>query len=286
MVKTIRNYLSLVKFSHTVFALPFAVIGFFLAYRQTPQNVDVWLFVLVVLCMVFARNAAMSFNRLIDRRFDASNPRTQNREIPRGIITSKATVMFVTVNAILFVATTYFINRLVFFLSPVALAIVLLYSYTKRFTMLCHFVLGLGLALAPVGAYLSVTSRFELLPLLYSIIVLFWVSGFDIMYALQDEDFDKRENLKSLPAALGVKKSLTVANLLHVVAGAVVILIGAMYQFDAWYWVGAALFIALLIYQHLIVKPTDISRVNMAFATTNGLASVIFATFNVISIFY
>ncbi|MBP8642470.1 MAG: putative 4-hydroxybenzoate polyprenyltransferase [Bacteroidales bacterium] len=286
MVKTIRNYLSLVKFSHTVFALPFAVIGFFLVYRQTPQNVDVWLFVLVLLCMVFARNAAMSFNRLVDRRFDAINPRTQNREIPRGIITSRATAVFVTVNVLLFIATTYFINRTVFFLSPIALAIVLLYSYTKRFTMFCHFVLGLGLALAPIGAYLSVTSRFELLPLLYSVIVLFWVSGFDIMYALQDEDFDKRENLKSLPAALGVKKSLLVANLLHFVAGAVVVLIGILYHSDVWYWVGAALFIALLIYQHLIVKPTDISRVNMAFATTNGLASIIYATFNVISIFF
>lgn len=286
MVKTIRNYLSLVKFSHTVFALPFAVIGFFLAYRQTPQNVDVWLFVLVLLCMVFARNASMSFNRLVDRRFDAINPRTQNREIPRGIITSRATAVFVTVNVLLFIATTYFINRTVFFLSPIALAIVLLYSYTKRFTMFCHFVLGLGLALAPIGAYLSVTPRFELLPLLYSVIVLFWVSGFDIMYALQDEDFDKQENLKSLPAALGVKKSLLVANLLHFVAGVVVVLIGILYHSDVWYWVGAALFIALLIYQHLIVKPTDISRVNMAFATTNGLASIIYATFNVISIFF
>ena len=286
MVKTIRNYLSLVKFSHTVFALPFAVIGFFLAYRELPQNVDVWLFVLVMLCMVFARNAAMSFNRLVDRRFDAANPRTQNREIPRGIITSRATAMFVVVNALLFITTTYFINRMVFFLSPIALAIVLLYSYTKRFTMFCHFVLGLGLALAPIGAYLSVTSRFELLPLLYSVIVLFWVSGFDIMYALQDEDFDKKENLKSLPAALGVKRSLMVANLLHFVAGATVVLIGVISSSDAWYWVGSALFIALLIYQHIIVKPTDISRVNLAFATTNGLASIIYATFNVISIFY
>lgn len=283
MVRQFKNYLSLVKFSHTIFAMPFAFIGFFLAFKQNPENIDYKLFLLVILCMVFARNAAMSFNRLVDRHFDAQNPRTNQREIPKGIITPKASGYFVLINSLLFMATTYFINPLVLALSPVALFVVLFYSYTKRFTWFCHFVLGIGLSLAPIGAYLSAVGQFNMLPLLYSTIVLFWVSGFDIIYALQDEGFDKSNNLKSIPARFGVKRALWIASILHLVVLFTVIFIGIEYHFNIWYWIGATSFIVLLVYQHLIVSPKDLSRVNLAFATTNGIASIIYATFNIIA---
>ena len=283
MVKRIKNYLSLVKFSHTIFAMPFAFIGFFLAIKDSPDSIRIKLLLLVLLCMVFARNAAMSFNRLVDRHYDLNNPRTNQREIPKGVITPKASAYFTLINSILFIATTYFINHLVLLLSPIALFVVLFYSYTKRFTWLCHFVLGLGLSLAPIGAYLAVTGKFNLVPLLYSFIVFFWVAGFDIIYALQDESFDKSQNLKSIPAKVGIKKALHIATLLHIVVAAIVLLIGIKFDFNIWYWLGSTVFIALLGYQHFIVSPNDLSRVNIAFATTNGIASIIYSIFNIIS---
>lgn len=283
MVKRIKNYLSLVKFSHTIFAMPFAFIGFFLAIKDSPESLSIKLLLLVLLCMVFARNAAMSFNRLVDRHFDLNNPRTNQREIPKGVITPKASAYFTLINSILFIATTYFINHLVLLLSPIALFVVLFYSYTKRFTWLCHFVLGLGLSLAPIGAYLAVTGKFNLIPLLYSLIVFFWVAGFDIIYALQDESFDKSQNLKSIPAKVGIQKALHIATLLHIIVAGIVILIGVMFKFNIWYWLGSSVFIVLLAYQHFIVSPTNLSRVNLAFATTNGIASIIYSIFNIIS---
>ncbi|KAB2871182.1 MAG: 4-hydroxybenzoate octaprenyltransferase [Bacteroidales bacterium] len=283
MVKRIKNYLSLVKFSHTIFAMPFAFIGFFLAIKDSPDSISIKLLLLVLLCMVFARNAAMSFNRLVDRHYDLNNPRTNQREIPKGVITPKASAYFTLINSILFIATTYFINHLVLLLSPIALFVVLFYSYTKRFTWLCHFVLGLGLSLAPIGAYLAVTGKFNLVPLLYSFIVFFWVAGFDIIYALQDESFDKSQNLKSIPAKVGIKKALHIATLLHIVVAAIVLLIGIKFDFNIWYWLGSLVFITLLGYQHFIVSPNDLSRVNIAFATTNGIASIIYSIFNIIS---
>lgn len=283
MVKKFVNYLSLVKFSHTIFAMPFALIGFFLAFKENPSGVDFKLFFLVVLCMVFARNAAMSFNRLVDRHFDAKNPRTSQREIPKGIISPMASAYFTLINALLFIGTTYFINSLVLVLSPVALFVVLFYSYTKRFTWLCHFVLGIGLSLAPIGAYLAVVGKFDMLPLMYSVIVLFWVAGFDIIYSLQDEDFDKSERLNSLPAAFGKKRALFAANILHGISATFVLAIGYLYSFTIWYWIGSFIFIGLLIYQHTIVSHKNLSKVNIAFATTNGIASIIYAVFNILN---
>ncbi|NJO92595.1 MAG: UbiA family prenyltransferase [Chloroflexia bacterium] len=284
-MESVSKYLSLVKFSHTIFALPFAIIGFFLAVRYANFELSWKVFILVVLCMVFARNAAMGFNRYIDRDIDKINPRTAIREIPTGKINAKSVLLFVILNSILFVATTWFINHLVFYLSPVALLVVLGYSYTKRFTFLCHFILGLGLSLAPLGAYLSVTTRFDLVPLLFSFIVLFWTSGFDIIYALQDDDFDSEQNLFSVPAWLGKKKSLIVSAIVHLIAATLIIVAGLIAQFGIWYWIGASVFILLLFYQHSIVKPDDLSRVNLAFFTTNGIASVVFASFTVLSLF-
>jgi 4-hydroxybenzoate polyprenyltransferase len=283
-MSAIKKYLSLVTFSHTIFALPFACIGFVLALR-TGHAFSLKLFVLVILCMVFARSAAMAFNRYIDRKFDALNPRTAVREIPAGIINPTNALFFIIINCLLFVVTTWFINSICFYLSPVALFVVLFYSYTKRFTPLCHLVLGCGLALAPIGAYLAVTGEFAWLPLLFSFTVFCWVSGFDIIYALQDEAFDRSNHLKSIPVLFGTKGALRVSEVLHFFAFAFIVSAGIVGQFNWLYWIGVGLFSMLLIYQHTLVKPTDLSKVNRAFFTTNGIASVAFAIFTIVSLF-
>lgn len=288
----IKNYLSLIKFSHTIFAMPFAVIGFFLGvsassplFQERGLRGEVKLFFLVILCMVFARSAAMAFNRWADKKFDSENIRTKLREIPSGIVSSHAALIFVAINCLLFITATFFINQICFFLSPVALLVVLGYSYTKRFTSLCHLILGLGLSLAPIGAYLAVAGKFDLLPLLYSFVVLFWVSGFDIIYALQDEAFDRSQNLKSIPSALGKKNALFVSAILHILCAALVLFAGYSAEFHLWYWIGSGIFISLLVYQHTLVKPNDLSKVNLAFATTNGIASVLFSVFFLLEIY-
>jgi 4-hydroxybenzoate polyprenyltransferase len=281
-----KKYLSLVTFSHTIFAMPFAFIGFFLAINTT-NNQFSWLkLALMVLCMVFARNAAMAFNRYLDRDIDAKNPRTKVRDIPAGRIPAKNALIFTILNCLLFIGATWFINSLCFYLSPIALIVILGYSITKRFTALCHLVLGLGLSLAPIGAYLVVTGEFALLPILFSLAVLCWVSGFDIIYALQDEDFDRAENLHSIPSYLGKKNALMLSNFLHVLAAAFVIA-PLFFTVLAWpYYLGLFIFISMLIYQHLLVKPNDLSKVNFAFMTTNGIASVAFALCFLFDIYY
>ncbi|MBS1609391.1 MAG: UbiA family prenyltransferase [Bacteroidetes bacterium] len=312
-MSTVKNYLSLIKFSHTIFAMPFAMIGFFLGLRffaeeivhsqhkvadgepffslpsWIPVTVDVrsilLLFFLVLLCMITARSAAMSFNRYLDRTFDAKNPRTAIREIPAGILKANNVLLFTIVNCILFIACTFFINRICFYLSPVALFVVLGYSYTKRFTPLCHLILGLGLSLAPIGAYLAVTGKFNLLPLLFSFAVIFWVSGFDIIYALQDEEFDKSQQLHSIPAWLGKSKGLRFSEILHLLSAVCVIAAGFFGHFGVLYWIGVAVFIGMLIYQHSIVNTNDLKKVNLAFMTANGIASVVFAIFVIADLF-
>jgi 4-hydroxybenzoate polyprenyltransferase len=275
---TLNNYLTLIKFSHTVFALPFALIGFFLANSQF--GFDWGILVLVLMCMVFARSAAMAFNRYIDRDIDLKNPRTaQVREIPKGVISPKAALLFVISTSLGFILTTYFINTLCFYLSPIALIVVLGYSYTKRFTSLCHLVLGLGLALAPLGAYLAVSGEFALSPILFSVAVLFWVSGFDIIYALQDDTFDKENKLNSIPVFLGRKKALNLSKFFHIITFLSLAYAGVLLEIHLLYWIGFALFSALLIYQHTIISEKDLSRVNLAFFTTNGIASVVFGVF-------
>ncbi len=323
----IKSYLSLIKFSHTIFAMPFALIGFFVALIKIEYATSVvpgwhtkiyppsWLkddnsigfskdsllgkifagsnptyivivyFTLVILCMVFARSAAMAFNRYLDRQYDAENPRTAVREIPAGVISAKNALIFTVISSLLFIACTYFINKLCFYLSPVALVVVLGYSYTKRFTPLCHLILGLGLSLAPIGAYLAVTGQFALLPILFSLAVIFWVSGFDIIYALQDEAFDRSQQLYSIPAWLGKVKALRISELLHLCSAAAVVYAGIYGQFGWLYWAGTVVFIGMLLYQHSIVKPTDLKRVNLAFMTANGIASVVFAIFVIADLF-
>lgn len=268
--------------------MPFALIGFFLGVRSEGVDID-WqegkkLLLLVVLCMVFARSAAMAFNRYLDRQFDAKNPRTAIREIPAGLIKANHALLFTVISSLLFVTCAFFINTFCFYLSPVALLVVLGYSYTKRFTSLCHLVLGLGLSLAPIGAYLAVAGKFDWLPLLFSFSVLFWVSGFDIIYSLQDEHFDKENDLYSIPARLGKKKALNVSRFLHVLSFISLLVAGLFGHFHWVYWVGMALFTAMLIYQHSIVRPDDLRRVNIAFMTANGIASVVFAIFVILDL--
>jgi 4-hydroxybenzoate polyprenyltransferase len=317
-MSTVKSYLSLIRFSHTIFAMPFALIGFFLGVFYSVPRVSQWnlndavgwkwdgwphsslhqsswhfaytdtlylKLVLVILCMVFARSAAMSFNRWLDARFDALNPRTAIREIPAGIISKDSALRFVIISCAAFIICTALINTLCFYLSFVALAVVLGYSYTKRFTPLCHLVLGLGLSLAPIGAYLAVTGHFALLPILFSLTVIFWVSGFDIIYALQDEEFDKSHHLYSMPSWLGKAKALRVSEFLHLLSTACVVSAGVYGGFGLWYWAGVAVFLGMLIYQHAIVKPNDLSRVNLAFMTANGIASVVFAVFVITDLF-
>lgn len=283
-MSSIKHYLSLVKFSHTIFALPFACIGFTLALHEG-YAFSIKLFLLMLTCMITARNSAMAFNRFIDRKFDALNPRTAVREIPAGIVQANNALFFIIINCALFVIATWFINTICFFLSPVALFVILFYSYTKRFTPLCHLVLGVGLGLAPIGAYLAVTGEFAWLPLLFSFTVFCWVSGFDIIYALQDEAFDREHKLNSIPVLLGTKGALRFSEVLHFFAIFFVLTAGYIGHFNFLYWIGAGLFSCLVIYQHTLVKANDLSKVNLAFFTTNGIASVLFATFTIVSFF-
>lgn len=278
----LNAYLSLVKFSHTVFALPFAAIGFTIGLHSgAGYPLDLRLLVLVGLCMVTARNAAMAFNRWADRLIDIKNPRTTGREIPSGRISARNALIFTAINAAVFLVSAYQINFVCFVLAPLALAIVLGYSYTKRFSWLCHLFLGLGLSLAPVGAFLAVHGSLEWLPVLYAIAVVSWVAGFDIIYALQDIDFDKSQQLQSIPARFGMKRALWISGILHTLCALAILwaawLLHRDYGLNDGIYIGSILFIVLLAFQHFVIGRGDLSKVNMAFFTTNGMASITLA---------
>ena len=277
-----RDYFSLVTFSHTIFALPFAVVGLALGALSPRGDFSWWDFALVVACMVTARSAAMAFNRLVDADYDAANARTAVRDIPAGRVSRRSAAVFVAGNAALFVLCAGLLNGLCLALSPVALAVVLGYSYTKRFTWLCHLVLGVGLALAPIGAYVAVTGTFSIETVLLGAVVLTWVAGFDIVYALQDRGFDLAMGLNSVPTRFGESRSFALARGLHVLSfgllGWVSYRLAGRYPEAvigiglAWVFFGAA-----LLYQHRLVRPGDLDRIDRAFFTTNGVASVVFA---------
>lgn len=267
------------------------MIGYTLAQQRYPSERQIIVLSLVIICMISARSAAMAFNRYLDRDIDKSNARTSVREIPSGVIQPNNALFFVIGMALIFIIATFFINTLCFSLSPIALFVVLGYSYTKRFTALCHVVLGVGLGLAPIGAYLSLSNQFDVIPVLFGIGVMLWVAGFDIIYALQDEEFDKSNHLQSIPAVLGKANALLTSNVLHI--GSAIIMAYAVYYSEVEYtsigslsWVAYVLFIVLLVYQHTLVKPNDLSKVNLAFFTTNGIASVIFGTLFIIDLYY
>jgi 4-hydroxybenzoate polyprenyltransferase len=265
--------------------LPFACIGFFLGYYENTELSFDWILLLkMLLCMVFARNAAMSFNRYADRKIDKKNPRTSKREIPSNVISPKAALIFVIANCVLFSTTSFFINTLTFYLSPFALLVILAYSYTKRFTAICHFVLGAALATAPTGAYIAVGGNISIMPILISATVLLWTAGFDIIYALQDEEFDKSQSLKSIPVALGRKNAMMLSSFLHFVVAVLLVIICFYGNFGIFYISGATIFSLMLAYQHLIIKPSDLSRINAAFFTTNGIASGVFGCFFILEL--
>jgi 4-hydroxybenzoate polyprenyltransferase len=281
----IKHYFSLIKFSHTIFALPFALIGAFLGYRYAGIIEIPWeLFIYVILCMFFARSAAMSFNRYVDAAIDKKNPRTANREIPKGVFSRKQVLLLTLLNCALFVVITYFINPLVFFLSPVALFVILGYSYAKRFTFLTHFWLGLSLSLSPIGAFLVFSGAFHFLPFPFAFVVLTWVSGFDIIYATQDVSVDKSLGLHSVPSKFGVSNALVLAKILHFLSIATVVSIGFLIPWHWTYWIAVAVFSAFIFWEHIIVKSKKENSVNMAFATMNSYAGLGYGIFVVIAL--
>jgi len=282
----IKKYFTMVKFTHSIFAMPFAFLGFFLAIKLNHLDFDYLKLIYIALAMVFARNAAMGFNRYLDRDIDRINERTKDREVASGLISERNAVLFVLINSLLFIGVSWMINNLAFFLSPVALAVVLGYSYTKRYSALCHLVLGLGLALAPIGAYISVTASFNnIIPIIFSFVVLFWTAGFDIIYALQDEEFDKEHNLHSIPSIMGKVKALQLSEVFHIIAAILIFTAGYLLNTGFWYWIAAGIFTGLLYNQHRMVRPNDLSKVNLAFFTTNGIASLLFAFFSILSLY-
>lgn len=285
MFRKISDYLRLVKFSHTIFAMPFALIAFTYALWSSDAEFSWWLLVQVVLCMVFARNVAMGFNRWADRKIDAENPRTASREIPAGVISPRNAMIFVVINAILFIATASTINLLTALLSPVALGVIMFYSYCKRFTSLAHLVLGLSLAIAPAGAYIAVTGTLTFAPCLLSLVVLTWTGGFDIIYALQDRDFDRKRGLHSIPSRFSVSTSLYISIALHCVSVASLFLFAWYYAPQGWLlWCGVGLFTAILVAEHILVTPTKQRSIGIAFGTLNGLASLTLALFVIANI--
>lgn len=270
--QTLRQVGSLVKFSHTIFALPFALAAVVLA---APYGQVTWLRVgLIVLCIAAARTAAMAFNRLVDRDIDAQNPRTADREIPRGVLSVPFVRALVLGASLVFVIGAYLLGPLPLMLSPIALGLALGYSYVKRFSSLCHLVLGAAIAFAPGGAWIAVGAPVTLAPWLLVIAVATWVGGFDILYSLQDESFDRGAGLYSIPTALGVRGSLWVSALLHGVTFACLVGVGATLSRGLGYYAGTVLVGAILIYEHIIVRPSDLSRINKAFFDLNGYISV------------
>jgi len=280
----ISKYLSLVKFAHTIFAMPFALTGFTLAVcdlRNEQEAPCWWLLPLiqVLLCMVFARNTAFGFNRWADRDIDAENPRTAGRDIPAGRISPRAAMIFVAVNAALFIITASTINPLAAALSPAALAVVLFYSYCKRFTALAHLVLGLSLGIAPVGAYIAVAGHFAAAPCILSLLVITWCAGFDIIYALQDAAFDRQRGLHSIPARFTAAQALGISAALHAASIAALAWFTTFCPGSWLLWTGCALFAAMLAAEHLLVTPTRQRHIGIAFGTLNGLASLTLAAF-------
>lgn len=283
-MNVVSRYASLVKFSHTIFALPFALFSYVYALLGTGTPFAWPLLVKILLCMVLARDVAMGFNRWADRDIDAENPRTGQREIPSGNISPRAALVFVIVNAVLFIAVAAWINPLAFALSPLALVVLLGYSYTKRFTAWSHIVLGLALAIAPVGAYAAVTGTIALFPLMLALAVLTWTAGFDILYSMQDEEFDRSHGLHSIPVRLGMRGASVLSVALHLVSVAAVAAVGLRYGFGGWYWTGAAFFTAVLIVQHTLYRPSRIDRIGKSFGLVNGIASVAYALMGIVDV--
>lgn len=277
IVERIRITLDMIKFEHTVFALPFALISMLLAahYAHMPHGLPPapvigW----ILVAMVGARSAAMAFNRIADARYDAENPRTASRAIPKGLLTVRQVAVFTVCSLALFELAAYSLNPLCFALSPLAVVALLGYSYTKRFTALAHFALGIATGIAPVGAWLAVTGAFHAAPIMLGVVVMLWIGGFDVIYALQDLDYDRRVGLFSLPSRVGPVRALWISRLMHVGAIALLLAIGAVLHLHLLYLIGVGVAACLIAYEHSLVSPTDLSRLNVAFFTMNGWVSM------------
>jgi 4-hydroxybenzoate polyprenyltransferase len=278
LTKNIRTTLEMIKIEHTLFALPFAFLGAVLAARGIPTT---WQILWITVAMVGARSTAMAFNRIADKSYDARNPRTKMRAIPAGALSVGFVWGFTLIAAAIFFVAAAMLNRLTLILSPIALASVVLYSYTKRWTLLSHLILGWCLAIAPTGAWIAVRGAIDSpTPLLLSLVVMLWTAGFDVLYACQDYDFDRREGLYSIPARFGIARSLWISRMLHAGAFAALVALYFTTNLGIMALVGLIATGALLIYQHTLVRANDLSRLNAAFFTTNAFVSVIlFLTF-------
>lgn len=277
----IRTVLEMIKFEHTIFALPFALTSTILAANGMPSiRILAW----ILVAMVGARSSAMAFNRIVDRHFDKLNPRTANRALPMGIIQLGEVWAFTVVSAALFVFAAWKLNMLAFYLSPIALIVVLGYSYTKRFTSLSHLVLGLALGIAPSGAWIGVTGRLEFAPMILSAVVILWTAGFDIIYSLQDMEFDEKLGLFSIPKVIGAKNGLMVSRLFHGVAVVLLVWFGLVLHLHWIYYTGVAFTAVILAYEQSLVKPDDLSKVDMAFFNMNGFVSIGFFVFTLIDL--
>ncbi len=277
-VRSLSTTLEMIKFSHTLFALPFALLSAVLAAGGWPPLPTL---AKILLAMVGARSAAMAHNRLADREIDAANPRTASRALPSGALSVGFVRIFFIASVAIFLLAAASLNRLTLLLSPLALGPLLLYAYTKRFTALSHLVLGLCLSLAPMGAWIAVRGSFEALPLLLGLAVLFWTAGFDIIYALQDEEHDLRAGLKSLPVRLGARRALAISSLFHAAMIVLIFVVWRLAGSGPLFGFGIFLTAAGILYQHAIVKPGDLSRVNAAFFNANGFISVALAALGI-----
>lgn len=281
--KMVKLTLSMIKFHHSIFALPFALIAYFWA---TKGGFETKSFFLVLLAMVSARSAAMAANRLIDYKFDIKNPRTAKWPLSKGEISKKFTFFFLFFNILIFELSAYFLNEMCFYLSPVALFFLIIYSYTKRWTAFCHIILGFTDGIAPVGAWIAVKEQFSFESIMLCLAVTFWVAGFDILYSLQDIDFDKKEGLKSIPVKFGIEKSLKISSVFHIITFFFYVLAGFFYGAQIIYYLGLIVISPFLIYEHIIIKPNDLSKLNAAFFTINGYVSILILFFSMIDLYW
>jgi len=273
------NFLRLIKFSHSIFALPFAFTSALIAADGIPSPYEIFW---ITVAMVGGRSGAMGMNRIIDRKIDALNPRTKNRELPRGVIKTWEALLFTFISFALLVFAAYKLNPLCFKLSPFVLLILITYSYTKRFTWMCHIILGLALSLAPLGAWVAIKGSIdpEVIPLCLA--VMFWVAGFDTLYGLQDIDFDRRYRLYSIPSRFGIKNSLWIARIFHIITIILLISLIPLFNLSWIYLVGILISISLLFYEHMLVRPDDLSKLNMAFFNMNGYISITVFSFTLL----
>lgn len=277
------NLARLVKFEHSIFALPFAFIGAVVAASGLP---DIRTVLLIILAMVSARTAAMTFNRIADQEFDSQNPRTARRELVTGVVSPVQAWILLAASCALFITAAYFINQLAFTLSFAALVIILGYSYTKRFTSMSHLALGLALSIAPVGAWIAVTGRIDLAPVILAAAVMLWTAGFDIIYSLQDSTFDRDAGLYSLPARLGDARALLVSRILHIGMAALLLWFGLEAGLGLFYWIGVGVVVICLVWEQSLVSPTDKSRINAAFFTANGFVSIALFLFTLVDVLF